>query len=249
MNPIHGGAVHDSPFGPEVGGAHSGELRAGVGDSVFGQNATAERRSQCSRLPDGRVIEAVDGASVRIPGTQDDVHDVALDSMALQLDEHFGSAGHRVENRRERRNALATDGAEPIQLPRRQLGDGLAGWSGSPRCAAQMRIVMNHHDTVSRGVHVELDPVGTQLQSPEKGQQTVLGSLSRGPAVRDQRGQVRGPRQLTCSFLERGTIQSLSLKISASTARSAAVGIIDSTYALYFSRSMGSPSTVNVFPL
>jgi hypothetical protein len=102
------------------------------------------------------------------------------------LDEHIHAAAQRGEHLGERGDQRLAVHGKALELIEGERVDALARQQLRGRLSARDLIVMHHDHAVLRGVHVELDAVGAELQRPEERGERVLREFAGDPAVRDE---------------------------------------------------------------
>jgi hypothetical protein len=133
-----------------------------------------------------------------------------LDVSGFYLDIDGDSTSHRCERIGKRRNPRTISEREPFQLGRREFNDWSVG--GSLRMpGVRHRIMVNHDHAIARGVHVELNALGAELDGALERGDRILGMSLVCSAVGDP---LRRLAALTCgqAFLSVIALCSMSAK-------------------------------------
>ena len=136
--------------------------------------------------PHRRMVEAVNGASLRRYRGTNRLHRALLGPGTLQLDEDPRAPFHRGQHFIERGNERAPADREALELVEGESVDSATRELPTRSDGTRHLVVVNDEDTVAAPVHVELDAIGAKLEGGKKGGEGVLGALARRAPMRDQ---------------------------------------------------------------
>ena len=209
MHPLDGFFVYRIDFLPEIYRGCSCQRSSRIDVTRDLENARPDCREDRRHDLDHPVIERMDRAG-RF-GFADAARYQRLDIARLDLHVHYRPVADGVERLGQGRNARPVSKQELLELRSGELSDRLVR---RPLRMPGMNdwIVVNDHNPVASRVHVELYPVGSELDGMLKSGDRVLGMGLVGPPVGDPLGQdaawTRGQ-----SFLRVVALCSMSAKL------------------------------------
>jgi hypothetical protein len=164
---------------PEVLRTGGSERRNRIDVTPDLKHAGANRGEDALHISNDAMIERMNG-TVR-GGLANGAHHQRLDMNSLDLDVHEGALTDRVKHIVEGRNLDIMLEPKSRELRTGHFGNAPKGMI----LGVNRRIVVNEDLSVTGGVHIELDRVGTKLDSPHEGGDRILGQRLVRAAVGD----------------------------------------------------------------
>lgn len=180
-------------FLPQILGGRCDQRSRGIDVPRNFENARPDCGEDSLDGQDNAVVEGVHRASCF--RFADDPRYQGLNTARLDLDVDDGPVADEIERFGKRRNPRTVAKRELRELRRGELSDCLVRRALWMR-GVNDRIVVDDDNPVTRRVHVQLDPIGSELDRALEGRERVLGMGLVRPPVSDA---LRDVQASTCS--------------------------------------------------